>query len=198
VTTTARAAAAAVGWVVLLPACLSTPVHYYTLASKGPAAPPRPGAAQFTVHVAPASVPETLDRPELVLRMSPTELAIDDSHRWAEPLRTGVSRVVADNLARQLPGAVVSTSEEGPTRSDVEVTIDVQHLDVRLAEGAAVDVAWTARWTNGATRVGRSVARARIPPGGGHDAAVAACSAALASVSGDIARSVRMEHLSRR
>jgi uncharacterized lipoprotein YmbA len=192
--------AAALAWLAIPGACLRTPpVHYYTLVSKGPAAPP-PAVVRYTVHVAPASVPEAVDRPELVLRVSATQLAVDDDYRWAEPLRSGISRAVADGLARQLDGALVTASEDMPkSHSDIEITIDVQHLDVALAEGATLEVTWTARWANGrATRTGRSVARARGAPGGTRDAAVAACAAALESVSSDIARSVRSEDLSRR
>ena len=60
-----------------------------------------PESPRFTVRVGPASVPETLDRPELVLRVSATELVIDDSHHWAEPLRSGIARAVAGGLARR-------------------------------------------------------------------------------------------------
>jgi uncharacterized lipoprotein YmbA len=191
---------AALAGLAIPSACLRTPaVHYYTLVNKGPAGPPRAGV-RYTVYVAPASVPETVDRPELVLRVSATEVAVDDDYRWAEPLRTGIARAVADGLARRLEGALVSTSEEGPkSQSDVEITIDVQHLDVALAEGAAIEVVWTARWADGrSTRTGRSFARARGAPGGSHDAAVAACAATLESVSDAIARSVRSEYVSRR
>jgi len=195
------AVAAAAGWLAMPSACLRSPeVRYYTLASQGPAGPPR-AAPRYTVHVAPASVPEAVDRPELVLRVSATELAIDDRHRWVEPLRTGIARALADDLGRRLDGALVSTSQEGQGQapSDVEIAVDVQHLDVGLTEGASIEAAWTARWADGRpTRTGRSLARARGAPGGTHDAAVAACAAALASVSDDIARSVRAEYLSRR
>jgi uncharacterized lipoprotein YmbA len=208
-TTLARTTLASVGWPLILgalgalsipSACLrSTEVRYYTLASKAPADPPLSGTPRYAVHVAPASVPETLDRPELVLRVSATELAIDDRHLWAEPLRTGIARAVAERLARQLDGALVTASEQRATPGDVEVTIDVQDFDVRLAEGAAIDVAWTIRWAkDGRIRSGRSAGRARSVGGGSHDAAVAACAVALESVSDDIARSVRLEYLSRR
>jgi uncharacterized protein len=190
---------AALGW-LSIPSCFrSTEVHYYTLASTASAGPPLSGAPQYTVHVAPASVPEALDRPELVLRVSATELGIDDGHRWAEPLRTGIARAVADRLARLLDGALVSASEQRATPGDVEVTIDVQDLDVRLAGGAAIDVAWTIRWPkDGRIRSGRSAGRARSGGGGSQEAAVAACAVALDSVSDDIARAVRVEYLSRR
>ena len=212
-TTLARTTLASVGWPLILgalgalsipSACLrSTEVRYYTLTSKAPADPSLSGsslgAPRYAVHVAPASVPETLDRPELVLRVSATELAIDDRHLWAEPLRTGIARAVADRLARQLDGALVSASEQRGTPGDVEVTIDVQDLEVRLASGAAIDVAWTIRWAkDGRTRSGRSAGRARSEGGGSHDAAVAACGVALDSASDDIARSLRLDYLSRR
>lgn len=203
-TTTARGSwpliLAALGALPSPCACLrSTEVHYYTLASKVPAGPSLAGPPQYTVHVAPAAVPETLDRPELVLRVSATEVAIDDGHLWAEPLRTGIARAVADRLARQLDGALVSASEQRATPGDVEVTIDVQDLDVRLASGAAIEVAWTIRWAkDGRIRSGRSAGRAPSVGGRSHDAAVAACGVALDSVSDDIARSVRLEYLSRR
>lgn len=183
----------------MAPACLgTTEVRYYTLAGGGVVAPAH--RAEYTVHVAPAVVPEALDRPEVVLRVSETQVAVDDNHRWAEPLRTGIARAVAVQLARELDGARVSASERaGQPASDVELTIDVQRLEVSLTDGVVLDVAWTARWANdGPTRTGRSAARARGGPPGGYDAAVAACMAALEAVGNDIARSVRVEHLSRR
>jgi uncharacterized lipoprotein YmbA len=197
------ALALAAGWLALGPACLrTTAVRYYTLSGDGPAAPARTGEAKYTVHVAPASVPEALDRPELVLRVSATELSIDDGHRWAEPLRAGIARSVAGGLGRQLGDAQVSASDENGTGGrapDVVVTVDVQRLDVRLAVGAAIDVAWTARWANdGRTRTGRSVVHAPSSADGGYEGAVAACAAALDAVSNDIARAVQAEVLSRR
>jgi uncharacterized lipoprotein YmbA len=191
-----RALKAALACTVIASACLGkTQVRYYTLASGAAPGPPARAAVRYTVHVGPAAVPEALDRPELVLRVSDTELAIDDDHRWAEPLRTGVARAVADRLARELDGALVSASDQRSTQppSDVELTLEVRRLEVSLNGGAAIDVAWTARWANGgATRTGRSVGRAPSAPGGGPDGAVAACAAALDAVGADIARSVRL------
>jgi uncharacterized lipoprotein YmbA len=192
--------AAALGCLVIAPACLSkTQVRYYTLAGTPPTAP-APEDLRYTVHVAPAVVPEALDRPELVLRVSATEVAIDDNHRWVEPLRTGIARAVADRLSRDLAGARVSASQALPAQtSDVEVRIEVRSLEVGLTDGAVIDVAWTARWTNnGATRTGRSIGRAPAMRGGGHDGAVAACTAALDIVGNDIAGAMRLEYLSRR
>jgi uncharacterized protein len=202
VTRTARFVAAALALVAIAPACLrKTEVRYYTLAAAAGVGPAQRGPVQYTVHVAPAVVPEALDRPELVLRLSDTQLAVDDNHRWAEPLRAGIARAVAASLARELDGALVSASEQRTAQppSDVELTIDVQRLEVSLTDGVVIDVAWTARWADdGPTRTGRSTVRTPGSPPGGYDAAIAAIAAALDAVGSDVARSVRVEHLSRR
>jgi len=199
---TAGVVAAALAGLAMASSCLhETNVRYYTLAGGGAVARPERAQAEYTVHVAPAVVPEALDRTELVLRVSDTQVAIDDNHRWAEPLRTGVSRAVAASLARELVGARVSTAEprRGQPPDDVELTIEVQRLDVSLADGVAVEVAWTARWKDdGPTRTARSIVRVPGARRRSHDEAIAACAAALGVVGRDVARSVRVEHLSRR
>jgi uncharacterized lipoprotein YmbA len=183
-------------------ACLSTTaVRYYTLAGEKPTGPLRRGDARYTVRVASARVPETLDRPELVMRVSATELAIDKDRKWSEPLRLGIARAVADSLGHDLLGALVTTAEDDTTfgDSDVEVSLDVRHLDLGLDASATIDVAWTARWArNGPTRSGRSVKSVPSTPAGGYDNAVAACEAVLAEVSSEIARSLRLDYLSGR
>jgi uncharacterized lipoprotein YmbA len=202
VTRAARFIAAALALLPVAPGCFGkTEVHYYTLAGGAVVGPAHRGAAQYSVHVAPAVVPEALDRPELVLRLSDTQLAVDDNHRWAEPLRAGIARAVAASLARELDGALVSASEQRTAQSpgDVELRIDVQRLEVSLTHGVVIDVAWTARWADdGPIRTGRSAVRRPAAPPGGYDAAIAACAAALDAVGSDVARSVRTEHLSRR
>ena len=76
--------------------------------------------------------------------------------------------------------------------SDVELTIDVQRLDVSLADGVvrAMNLVWTARWASRRRDPHRAVCRAgaqaRRP--GGYDAAIAACAAALGAVGSDVAR----------
>jgi uncharacterized protein len=186
----------------ILVACVRTPqIRYYTIGAGASDRSARAEPARYTVRVGPASVPEILDRPELVLRVSPTEVTIDDQRRWAEPLRSGIARAVAGDLARELDGARVVFAPEGTTKEtpNVEVTIEVQRLDVTLGVGAGVDVAWVARWTDdGHTRTGRSIQQAPAAPAGSYDALVLACAQALAAVSSDIARSVRAESVARR
>jgi uncharacterized lipoprotein YmbA len=200
----ARIVAVTLVWAALLVACVRTPeIRYYTLSADGPARQARTESPRFTVRVGPASVPEALDRPELVLRVSATELVVDDSHHWAEPLRTGIARAVAGGLARELDGARVVVADERITgeSTDVEVLLDVQRLDAKLGDGVAIDVAWVVRSANvngGPIHTGRSVTREPLAPGSSYDPLVEACARALATLSREIARSVRADYLSRR
>lgn len=52
------------------------------------------------VAIARPSLPGYLDRQQLVSRTGDGRVLMNRSHQWAEPLDTGISRVVAANLAR--------------------------------------------------------------------------------------------------
>jgi hypothetical protein len=198
----ARIVAVTLVWAAILVACVRTPeIRYYTLSADGPARQARTESPRFTVRVGPASLPEALDRPELVLRVSATELVVDESHHWAEPLRTGIARAVAGGLARELDGARVVVADERTNgeSTDVEVLLDVQRLDAKLGDGVALEVAWVARSSNaGPVHTGRSVMREPLAPGSSYDPLVEACARALATLSREIARSVRADYVSRR
>lgn len=194
--------AVTMSWAAIFVACVRTPaIRYYTLSADGPARQARTESPRFTVWVGPASVPEALDRPELVLRVSATELVVDDSHHWAEPLRTGIARAVAGGLATELDGARVLVADERMSgeSTDVEVSLDVQRLDAKLGDGVAIEVAWVVRSANAsAVHAGRSVGREPLAPGSSYDPLVEACARALATLSKEIARSIRADDVSRR
>ena len=81
----------------LLAACGSTPKEsYYTLAAPAMEAA---SSAAMTVHVGLAGLPEAVDRNPMVVRTGPNQVDIDDFHRWAEPLKAAIPRVLAANLA---------------------------------------------------------------------------------------------------
>ena len=169
---------------LLLSACGSPPrERFYTLD-----APEPPVAADGapSISVGPVSIPELVDRPQLVVRVRANEVVLTEQERWAEPLRGAITRVVAANLATAL-GARVVGQRNGD--ADYRVTLDVQRFD-SSDEGALIDAAWTVVPRNGERRSGRSVAREKVQRKE-HDALVAAHSAALAAISRDIAAAIR-------
>jgi uncharacterized lipoprotein YmbA len=175
-----------------LAACGGTPVResFYTLSSVAP--PAATQSAGPAIFVGPVSVPESVDRTQMVLRTGTHEVEISEQHRWAEPLKNAIPRVIGDTLSRELGTARVLTSRSAAALPvDYRVAIEIQRFDSSLAEGATVDALWTVTKVDGGTR--RS-GRTRITePAASADpgALAAAHSRALDRVGRDIAAALR-------
>jgi len=165
--------------------------NFYVLS--GPDAPPpasRPGA--LAIYVGPVAVPESVDRAPMVLQGSANQVDLSEEHRWAEPLKTAIPRVVAEHLMRLLDTPRVMSSRVGTTTDlDYRVALEVQRFDSSLANGATVEVLWTITGKRAnPPRSGRSSVRepAATPT---PDGLAAAHSRALARVAADIAAAIR-------
>ena len=156
--------------------------RFYTLdAPEPPAAGEGP-----SIQVSSVSVPDLIDRPQIVVRAGPNQVRMSEQARWAEPLKSAIARVVAANLAATLGGRV------GPQRGDADlrVAIDVQRFESTPGDGVLIDAAWSVTPKSGERRVGRTVAREKVR-GADYDAIAAAHSAALATLSREIAAAIR-------
>jgi uncharacterized lipoprotein YmbA len=142
--------------------------------------------------VGPITLPEVVDRPQFVLRAGPNEVTIVELHRWAGPLKSEISRSIADNLAADLNvKRVAAYPQNAGDNADYRVLIDIQRFDSTLGESVMIDALWTIRHaSDGVTRTGRSSAR-ESSGGGNYDALVAAHSRALATISREIAEAIR-------
>jgi uncharacterized lipoprotein YmbA len=174
-----------------LGACAGTNVRidYYALTAP-PARTAPPQADALSVHLGPVSIPEGVDRPQIVMRRDSNQVAIDDTHRWGEPLKDAIARVLSDALAAELATPRVLTSRQSASLDfDYRVAVDVQHFDSSATE-AREDVIWTIRTRgNAPARVGRTVVTEAAA--GGFDSLAAAHSRALAAVARDIAQAIR-------
>lgn len=178
--------------VAALAGCASSPKSdFYTLS---PTAPPAslPPAAPITVLMGAVSVPELIDRPQIVVNTGDNKVDIDEFARWADSLKSQISRVIRADLAQQLNGARVSASPMGgdPTAA-YRVQVDVQRFEAALGDAATVEVLWSVSPPGKGQRMdGRSTVREPCA-GPGFDAVVAAYSQALGAVSQDIAAAIR-------
>lgn len=176
----------------VLSGCASSPAtHFYTLS---PVAAVSPASAQapYTVGVGLVTVPETVDRPQLVVRIDANRVALVEQARWAEPLQSGIGNVVAANLSRLLGGAWVSAyPQSSTTAADYQVLLDVQRFDSAPGSAATIEVLWKVSNAKGAVvKAGRS-AVSEPTNGSGNEALVAAHDRALAAVSRDIALALK-------
>jgi len=174
--------------------CSTTPPsHFYTLSrSTTLPAPSAPGLASLSVVVGPVSIPAMVDLPQIVVSMSPNQVSIDEFNRWAAPLASDISRVVAENLVAMLGTPRVSQFQQSLNASaDYRVAIEVQSFESAPGDAASLNAVWIVRrMKDGRTETGRSTVREPATEKG-YEALVAAHSRALARMSRDVADTIR-------
>jgi uncharacterized lipoprotein YmbA len=175
----------------LFAGCKSPNSSFYTLS---PDASLRTTGApmQTAVVVGPVTVPELVDRPQMVTRVSDNEVALNEFARWGEPLRSGIARTIAADLEQLLGSADVSVAGQAAlVREASRVRVDIVRFDAVPGDAATVDAQWVVRVPGKPLPIsGRTIAREPVPTAS-NDALVAAYSRALATVSRDIAAAIR-------
>ena len=163
---------------------------FYTL--NATATPEAVAPAIVSVAVGPMTLPSLVDQPQLVVLTSTNQVEILEMHRWAEPLKSAIPRIIAADLAALLPLARVSSyPQNAGLDAEYRVQVDIQRLEMTAGKGVNLDALWSVRRSGeSAPKTGRSVVSE--PAGAaGYDALVAAQSRALAAVSRDLAQSLR-------
>jgi uncharacterized lipoprotein YmbA len=176
----------------MLGACASPPSRFYALSSPTTAVGVSgETAGSLSVAVGPVTLPELVDRPQIVLNVGENQVRLDEFNRWASPLQDNIARVIVNNLTQELATARVwpyaQTTQATP---DTQVLIDIQQFESALGGVVTIEASWTVRKVGGAAKTGRSLVR-EPTAGADFDALVAAHSRALARVSGDIATVIR-------
>jgi uncharacterized protein len=134
-----------------LAACSSTsaPLRWYRLPSEPPAGESAPRATASAAsgaavwELAPAlPMPELLGRDTLLIEEGEAGIRLLHGHRWAEPLRDALPRLLRDDLARFVPGLWT-----GPAAPNVALAGRVQ-VELLALQGSLPrrQVALSARW----------------------------------------------------
>lgn len=183
--------------------CSRSPqINFYTLtpAAVAQSSAPQPAVASSpafqgassaralpVVAIGPITLPEVVDRPQMVVQAGPNEVKILETKRWAEPLKSGIPRFMAREIGRQLASRrVFSYLEMTGAAADYRVLVDFSRFDSQPGEAVTVEADWTVRHQGKAARAGHSLVRQKIQ-GEGYDALVAAYSAALSVLSAEVA-----------
>jgi len=145
-------------------------------------------SAPLYVVVSPVTIPELVDRPQIVVSLADDQVKPSEFQRWAEPLKSNIQRTIAADLGALLGSehvGVFDVDTSGPPTWRVRV--DVMRFESVQGEASTVDALWTI-WPPKNTKpiFGHTLAREPVQ-GQGYDALVAAHDRALASVSRDIA-----------
>ncbi len=175
---------------ILAAGCAATPASRFYTVSATPT--PATTSSDLSVSVGPVSVPASVDRPQIVVTMSPNQVWLDEFNRWASPLQNNIARVVAENLVAMLGTPRVTLSPQTLSAgADYRAAIEVQRFESAPGEAATLDAVWAiSRAKDGQSRVGRTTVR-EAAPDKSYDALAAAHSRAVARLSRDIADAVR-------
>lgn len=175
--------------VLIAAGCAGTPEpRFYTLSAQIESAAYAPGPS---VSVAAVTVPDVVDRPQLVVAVNANEVIIVQQHRWAEPLKGELGRVIAENLSRTTGNAhIAAYPQNASLNANYRLLVDFQRFAGQPQGAVVLDALWSLRAANGELlRSGR--ARAQAQSGQGYDALVAAYSRALAKICTEIATALK-------
>lgn len=184
-----------IGAVLLFGCAASPPVAYYTLAPMSEGKVPLSSGDSQTarsIGVGPVSLPDVLDRPQIVTRPHPHRVDIAEFHRWGGSLKESLPRVLAENVAVCLgQERVVVFPWRGGDRPDYRVSVDILRFDGRLGDAVELIAVWTVRpkQDDAPPVIDRAVIRMPVS-GKDYEAFVDAQSRALAALAESIAAAI--------
>lgn len=176
--------------IAVLGACGAVPKdRFYVLAT--PETNDASQRATYTVAIGPISVPEVVDRPQLVLYQGKNRIEIMEHERWAEPLRAQIPAALAHGLRPELLDAYVAVyPQKAVAEAQCRISMDVQRLESRRGESALIEALWAVRCADAPVRQERSLIRESVQ-GDDYEALVSAHGRALEKIGGEIAQTLR-------
>lgn len=129
-------------------ACVGTspPTRYYLLnpiASNEANPAHNPAQTPASLGIGPISLPDYLDRPQIVTRRNANTLHLADFDRWAGSLQPMLVRVLRENLRALLPvETLVAFPWPANAAFEYQVTADVLRLDALKGADAILVVRW--------------------------------------------------------
>lgn len=190
--------AAALGLLLLAGCAETSPTRFYTLSKvDSPAtAPANVAANRLAVAVGPVTLPQYLDRPQVVRRSGPNTFDLAGFDSWGEPLEDMFPRIVAQNLSALLATdrVFVIPRRRLPT-VDYQVEIEVLRFDADVGGDAVLVARWEIFDGDGRqlrldkTTVSEPVAGPVV--GEAYEPVVAAMSATAAAFSRQLAQTIQ-------
>ncbi|MEJ2688588.1 MAG: PqiC family protein [Deltaproteobacteria bacterium] len=138
---------------LLLSSCARSPViNYYQLVSPEAGAPQKGSsiAVNAVLGLGPVKLPEYLDQPKIVSRLSANRLFLDDSHRWVEPLADNFTSVLKEELIELLhPRQIVTFPWPLSQEVDCQLVIQVLRFETTSDGTARLVANWMIRNRDG-------------------------------------------------
>jgi len=151
------------------------------------------GAEGATIGVFPVAMPDYLDRPQVVTRVSENELQFDEFSRWGEPLKESFYAVLVENLSTLLNSKkIIKTARNLRVPVTLQVGVEVLQFAGALGGDVVLIVNWGLFGEGGKNLFIAKRSLFKEPTGAAtYEAFVAAESRAVASLSREIAEGIR-------
>ena len=95
-----------------------------------------------SIAVGPITLPRVLDRPQMVTRLSATELSIDDFHRWGSGLEAEFLSALGQNLSGLLGTHRVAIYPGDSFDTDYRVMADVRDFQADANDEVLLKIQW--------------------------------------------------------
>ena len=167
--------------------CASPGERYYSLMPDAPRIAHSEVQPARTLTVAAVTVPEAVDRPQLVIETGDQQRVVLEQERWIEPVAGGLQRALAQQLALALPDtAVLLGGDPGAAAAADQVHVQVRRLEMNLESGARLDAHWQIVDRSGAMRREEDFSIGVAAAGRSYAALVRAQSGAVRELAGRI------------
>jgi len=140
------------------------------------------------IGVGQVELPNYLDRPQIVTRVTDNKLQLGDFDMWAENLADSVPVIISDNLSTLLsayPVAIIPGVQV--MQVDFRIKLDITRMDGNLGGDAVLIAQWGIFGDEGRLLMTMRATYREPTKGEDYEAYVAAHSRAIASLSRDIA-----------
>lgn len=147
----------------------------------------------IALGIGPVTLPQYLDRSQIVTRRSRNALTLEDFDQWAQPLTENFAKVLGQNLSLLIPtDRIAYFPWRRATRVDFQIIVDVNQFEGIAANQALLVARWSILNRDGERELlARQSRHVETAAGTGMEATVLALNKALDSLSEEIAEAVR-------
>ena len=148
-------------------------------------------SVDISIGIGPLTIPEYLNRPQIVTRSGRYEIDIAEFDRWAESLEDTIPRVLAENLSALLSTNRVYTYPWPKKTPAYELKIEIINFDGTIPGSVELTARWTLIKDGMETRINRKKYIDKKPIAGqGYSGMVSAMSLSLYDMSREIAADI--------
>ena len=183
-------------YLISLGGCTTTPPTNFYILTPLPSAeslgPATVAAGGPSIGIGPVTLPQYLDRPQIVTRASRARLNLGEFDQWAAPLKDIVASVLAENLSMLMSTDHIAVYPwPRSTTIDYQIMVDVTRFDGEMGGEVLLLARWSIVGKDGKEWV-KKKSRFSQPAGApDYEATVTAMSRALERLSRDIAAGFR-------